>query len=143
LVCVFKSKVVLTPLTVVYLSEGPIQSNLSPVARYNLLAEMQDASVAAYRKEEMVLIPKDFDYRKFVAISFAITSGCRLTLTFDSRMLGISNECIERLEAAKPSTLGALSRLEGVTPTAALEVFAALKKQRLFSRRQHQGEEHD
>ena len=40
---------------------------------------------------------------------------------------GLSNEVREKLEAARPPTLGAASRIEGVTPGALTAVLAYLK----------------
>jgi tRNA uridine 5-carboxymethylaminomethyl modification enzyme len=65
--------------------------------RYAPYVERQKAEVARLRSDENVRIPGDIDY---AAIS------------------GLSLEMIERLNAARPSTLGAARRIRGVTPAA-------------------------
>ena len=47
-----------------------------------------------------------------------------------SRFKNISNEAIEKLEQARPRTLGAAGRIEGVPPTALVELYVHLKKAR-------------
>jgi tRNA uridine 5-carboxymethylaminomethyl modification enzyme len=70
-----------------------------------LVRETQRA--ARTRKMSAVLIPADMD--------------------FDAP--GISNEVAERLRAARPQTLGAASRLPGITP-AAIDMLAVLLARR-------------
>jgi tRNA uridine 5-carboxymethylaminomethyl modification enzyme len=57
----------------------------------------QQADIAAYRKDETLDLPEDLDY---AAIG------------------GLSSEMREKLQAAKPATLGAAGRIPGVTPAA-------------------------
>jgi tRNA uridine 5-carboxymethylaminomethyl modification enzyme len=65
--------------------------------RYAPYVARQDDEVARMRQDEMVKIP---DKLNFAAIA------------------GLSNEMVERLSAARPETLGAASRVRGVTPAA-------------------------
>ena len=65
--------------------------------RYAPYVERQRSEVARLRSDENVRIPAGIDY---VAIA------------------GLSREMVERLEAARPSTLGAARRIRGVTPAA-------------------------
>lgn len=65
--------------------------------RYAPYVERQNREVARMRNDENVPLPVDIDYR---AIG------------------GLSNEMIERLEAARPMTLGAAGRVRGITPAA-------------------------
>ncbi|RYD59728.1 MAG: tRNA uridine-5-carboxymethylaminomethyl(34) synthesis enzyme MnmG [Sphingomonadales bacterium] len=66
-------------------------------ARYAPYLERQEAEVAALRSNDNVRLSSDID--------FALVPG-------------LSNEMIERLSAARPETLGAASRIRGITPAA-------------------------
>ncbi|HYI40244.1 MAG TPA: tRNA uridine-5-carboxymethylaminomethyl(34) synthesis enzyme MnmG [Allosphingosinicella sp.] len=65
--------------------------------RYAPYVERQQAEVARLRSDENVRIPADVDY---------------------AGVAGLSLEMIERLNAARPSTLGAAQRIRGITPAA-------------------------
>jgi tRNA uridine 5-carboxymethylaminomethyl modification enzyme len=65
--------------------------------RYAPYVERQQAEVARLRSDENVRIPADMDY---------------------SAIPGLSVEMVERLSAARPSTLGAAQRIRGITPAA-------------------------
>lgn len=65
--------------------------------RYAPYVERQEREVERLRADEMVPLPQHIDYR---AIG------------------GLSNEMVERLEAARPTTLGAAGRIRGITPAA-------------------------
>ena len=66
-------------------------------ALYEGYLDRQQADIAAYRKDETLALPEDLDY---AAIG------------------GLSNEMREKLQAARPATLGAAGRIPGVTPAA-------------------------
>ncbi len=57
----------------------------------------QQSEVGRLKADEAVLLPADFDY---------------------ARIPGLSTEMVERLSLARPSTLGAASRIRGITPAA-------------------------
>jgi tRNA uridine 5-carboxymethylaminomethyl modification enzyme len=65
--------------------------------RYAPYVARQQAEIDRLRSDEAVRLPPDLDY---VALP------------------GLSNEMVERLSAARPSTLGAAARIRGVTPAA-------------------------
>jgi tRNA uridine 5-carboxymethylaminomethyl modification enzyme len=65
--------------------------------RYAPYVYRQQSEIARLKADEAVRIPADIDY---------------------SAIPGLSNEMVERLSAARPSTLGAAGRLRGVTPAA-------------------------
>ena len=64
---------------------------------YDGYLERQQADIAAFRKDEALALPADLDY--------AVIGG-------------LSNEMQEKLGTARPETLGAASRIPGVTPAA-------------------------
>ena len=66
-------------------------------ARYAPYLERQAAEIAALRRDEQLLLPSGID---FAAIA------------------GLSTEMVERLTRAAPATIGAASRIRGITPAA-------------------------
>ncbi|WP_370307682.1 tRNA uridine-5-carboxymethylaminomethyl(34) synthesis enzyme MnmG [Sphingobium abikonense] len=92
------SRSLLTSLAPV-LDKAPqdVTDELLEDAHYAPYLERQEAEVAALRRDERVHIPADFDFRG---------------------VGGLSNEMIERLEAARPDTLAAAGRIRGITPAA-------------------------
>jgi tRNA uridine 5-carboxymethylaminomethyl modification enzyme len=75
-------------------------------AAYAPYVERQAAEVRALRVNEAILLPDDLDYR---AIG------------------GLSAEMIERLTRARPRTLGAAARLQGITPAALGALLVAVR----------------
>jgi len=66
-------------------------------ARYSVYLDRQDADIEAFRRDEGIALPASLDYRS---------------------LAGLSNEVCEKLEAARPTTLGQAGRIEGMTPAA-------------------------
>ncbi|MDX1509230.1 MAG: tRNA uridine-5-carboxymethylaminomethyl(34) synthesis enzyme MnmG, partial [Woeseiaceae bacterium] len=79
-------------------------------ARYAGYIERQQRDIARHAKQESLALPADLDY---AAID------------------GLSNEARQRLEGARPATLGQASRLEGMTPSAVSLILIHLKKRQL------------
>lgn len=77
-------------------------------ARYAPYVARQEAEVRAMRANEGVVIPTDLE---FAAIA------------------GLSNEMVERLEAARPATMGAAERIRGITPAALAAILVHARKQ--------------
>jgi tRNA uridine 5-carboxymethylaminomethyl modification enzyme len=75
--------------------------------RYAPYVERQQAAVARLRADESVGIPADIDYR---------------------HIPGLSNEMMERLSAARPETLGAASRVRGITPAALAAILVHMRR---------------
>ncbi len=84
-----------------------VSSQLTVDAQYAVYLERQKADVDAFRRDENVRIPRQFDY---------------------GALSGLSNEVREKLERHRPATLAQASRIDGVTPAALLLVLAHLKK---------------
>ncbi|MBX3565379.1 MAG: tRNA uridine-5-carboxymethylaminomethyl(34) synthesis enzyme MnmG [Sphingomonas sp.] len=76
-------------------------------ARYAPYLERQEAEVAALRGNDNVRLSPELD---FAAIP------------------GLSNEMVERLSAARPETLGAASRIRGITPAALSAILLQARK---------------
>jgi len=77
--------------------DAALRAEVAEDARYAPYLERQHAEVAALRENDQLVLPSDID---FAAIP------------------GLSNEMLERLGASRPATLGAASRIRGVTPAA-------------------------
>ncbi|MCK5575690.1 MAG: FAD-dependent oxidoreductase, partial [Sphingomonadales bacterium] len=76
-------------------------------ARYKTYLERQDADIAAFRKDEKVAIPAEFDFKV---------------------VPGLSNEIIEKFEKARPATLGAAARISGATPASLTAILAYIRR---------------
>jgi tRNA uridine 5-carboxymethylaminomethyl modification enzyme len=87
--------------------EPAIAAQLAVDACYASYVDRQEADVAAFRKEEGVRIPADFDY---------------------AALAGLSAEVRQKLEKLCPATLGQASRMEGITPAALMLLLAHLRK---------------
>ena len=93
----------------------PELSGLPPYARQHLetealyagYIERQARDIAAFQRDEGLRLPQTLDY---------------------SAIGGLSNEVRDKLQNAKPATLGQAARLEGITPGALTAVLAHLKK---------------
>jgi tRNA uridine 5-carboxymethylaminomethyl modification enzyme len=75
--------------------------------RYAPYVARQQSEVERLRGDEAVRLPPDIDY---------------------GRVPGLSNEMVERLMAARPATLGAASRLRGVTPAALAAILVQARR---------------
>jgi tRNA uridine 5-carboxymethylaminomethyl modification enzyme len=87
--------------------DGVIADQLAVDARYAVYLKRQEADIAAFRKEESVVIPADFAF---------------------ARIAGLSNELRHKLERDRPASLGQAARLDGMTPAALMLLLAHLKK---------------
>jgi tRNA uridine 5-carboxymethylaminomethyl modification enzyme len=76
-------------------------------AAYDVYLGRQDQDIAAYRRDEQLEIPDGLDY---VAVA------------------GLSTEMQEKLSRARPATLGAASRVQGITPAALTALLAHVRK---------------
>ena len=76
-------------------------------AHYRGYLERQEADIAAFRRDEALMLPGD--------------------LRFDL-VGGLSHEMRQRLVAARPATLGAAGRVPGVTPAALTALLAYVRK---------------
>jgi tRNA uridine 5-carboxymethylaminomethyl modification enzyme len=84
-----------------------IAEQLEIDARYAGYLERQQRDIALFRRDEELLLPADLDYR-------AVGS--------------LSGEVREKLSAARPTTLGAASRISGVTPAALVALLQYVKR---------------
>ena len=80
---------------------------LETEALYSGYLDRQAREIAAFKRDEGLRLPDEIDYESIG---------------------GISNEVREKLEAARPATLGQAGRIEGVTPGALTALLAHLKR---------------
>lgn len=76
-------------------------------AGYAGYMERQEADILAFRKDEGLELPTDLDY---------------------AQVGSLSNEVRQKLEQVRPSTLGAASRIPGVTPAAVVALLRHVKR---------------
>jgi len=84
-----------------------IAEQLETDARYAGYFERQERDVAALRRDEAMLLPAEVDYAKIG---------------------GLSAEVRQKLAAARPASLGAASRISGVTPAALVALLRHVKR---------------
>ncbi len=85
----------------------PIAQQIQNEAVYHGYLDRQEADIVAFRKDEGVRIPAGFDYASVGGMSFEVR---------------------EKLQAARPATLGQAGRVEGVTPGALTALLAYLRR---------------
>lgn len=84
-----------------------ISEQLEIDALYAGYLARQEADVSAYRRDEALALPESLDY---------------------SAIGGLSTEVREKLRTAEPATLGAASRISGVTPAAIVAILRYVKR---------------
>ncbi|MFL5156729.1 MAG: tRNA uridine-5-carboxymethylaminomethyl(34) synthesis enzyme MnmG [Microvirga sp.] len=81
----------------------PVRERLETDATYAVYLDRQQADIAAYRRDESVVLEESIDFQG---------------------LPGLSNEIKAKLDLVRPKTLGQAARIEGITP-AALTLLAA------------------
>ena len=89
--------------------EKDIVEQIEIESQYVGYLDRQREDISDFKKEEMLLLPRNIDFK-------AVGS--------------LSNEIIEKLSASQPPTLGAASRISGVTPAAIIALLRFVKKQK-------------
>jgi tRNA uridine 5-carboxymethylaminomethyl modification enzyme len=77
-------------------------------ARYAGYLERQDADIRAFRRDEALALPTDIDF---------------------SAIGSLSAELYQKLDAARPATLGAAARIPGMTPAALVALLRFVRRQ--------------
>jgi tRNA uridine 5-carboxymethylaminomethyl modification enzyme len=83
-----------------------IAEQLEIDAHYAGYLDRQEADIIAFRRDESLSLPVDFNY---------------------DAVVGLSTECRLKLTAVKPRTLGQAARIDGMTPAALTLVLAQIK----------------
>ncbi|MEM8833266.1 MAG: tRNA uridine-5-carboxymethylaminomethyl(34) synthesis enzyme MnmG [Pseudomonadota bacterium] len=87
--------------------DSRIYEQIKTDALYAGYTKRQQAEIESFRKDEELMLPETIDY---------------------STIGGLSNEVVQKLETARPETLGAASRIPGVTPAAVIALMRHVKK---------------
>ncbi|MDF3918235.1 tRNA uridine-5-carboxymethylaminomethyl(34) synthesis enzyme MnmG [Salinicola salarius] len=92
-------------------SEEPVAEQVQIEAKYEGYIARQQDEIDRLRRHEATPLPESLDY---------------------ARVEGLSNEIRQKLEQARPQTLGQAGRISGVTPAAVSILLIHLKKRRLI-----------
>ena len=87
-----------------------VELQIEVQAKYAGYIDRQEREIAKHAKQEQLRLPEDIDY---------------------AAVDGLSNEARQRLESARPVTVGQASRLEGMTPSAVSLLLIHIKKRQL------------
>jgi tRNA uridine 5-carboxymethylaminomethyl modification enzyme len=87
----------------------PVAEQLEIDAKYHVYLSRQTADVAAFRRDESLLLPDDIDY---------------------AHVKGLSNEARAKLTALRPRTIGQAGRIEAMTPAALTLLVAYVRGRR-------------
>jgi tRNA uridine 5-carboxymethylaminomethyl modification enzyme len=87
-----------------------VETQVEVQAKYAGYIDRQEREIAKQTRQESLRLPEDLDY---------------------DRVDGLSNEARQRLQLARPATLGQASRLEGMTPSAVSLLLIHMKKRQL------------
>ena len=87
-----------------------VETQVEVQAKYAGYISRQQREIAKHAKQESLRLPEDIDY---------------------AAVDGLSNEARQRLQLARPVTIGHASRLEGITPSAVSLLLIHLKKRQL------------
>jgi tRNA uridine 5-carboxymethylaminomethyl modification enzyme len=85
-----------------------IAEQLEIDAKYDVYLSRQAADIAAYRRDEALALPDSLDY---------------------SQLPGLSIEVRQKLNSARPRTIGQAARMDGITPAALTLLAAHVKRQ--------------
>jgi len=94
--------------------DSEIREQIECDALYSKYMDRHEADIAAFRKDEALKLPSDLNY---------------------GRVGSLSNEVRVKLQEAQPETLGAASRIPGVTPAAVIAIL------RYVQSKQHKSED--
>jgi len=87
--------------------DGDVADSIVIDMRYAIYLERQANDVQGFRRDEALALPDGLDF---------------------ARVAGLSNEMVERLAIARPSTLGAAKRVAGVTPGALVALLSHVRR---------------
>ena len=84
-----------------------LEDQIEIESHYKFYLDRQNEEIKSFKKDENLIFPKNFDFN---------TVG------------SLSNEVVEKLNLIKPPSLGAASRISGVTPSAIIALLRHVKK---------------
>lgn len=90
-----------------------IKKQIAIEAIYDVYVKRQKADIVSFKKDEAIKIPAQFDYF--------------------SPKISLSTELRGKLDKARPETIGAASRMPGITPAALAAIYIALKNKIFYA----------
>ena len=84
------------------------REQISIESQYSVYLKRQKNDISDFKKDEKLTIPKNINY---------------------NNVGSLSNEIIEKLSIIKPPTLGAASRISGITPAAIIALLRHVKRE--------------
>jgi tRNA uridine 5-carboxymethylaminomethyl modification enzyme len=100
----FETLVAIWPELGLYAPE--IVEQLEIDAHYSGYLDRQQTDILAFRRDEQLALPDDFDY---------------------AAVVGLSTECRQKLSRVRPRTVGQAARIDGITPAALTLILAHLR----------------
>ena len=95
-----------------FAEDGSVAQQVEIQAKYQGYIDRQQEEIARLRKHEETPLPSDFNYEK---------------------VRGLSAEVVQKLNDAKPGTLGQAGRISGITPAAVSLLLVHIKKRQIKS----------
>jgi tRNA uridine 5-carboxymethylaminomethyl modification enzyme len=89
------------------ISNSPLTAEIEQDGRYAPYLDRQEAEIRDLAANERIALPKGINYRS---------------------VAGLSNEMVERLDAARPENLAAAARVRGITPAALAAILVHAKR---------------
>lgn len=87
--------------------DADLVAEIEEDARYAPYLQRQEAELRDVRANEQIPLPENIEY---------------------SKIAGLSNEMVERLQASRPETLAAASRIRGITPAAVAAILVQARR---------------
>tara|TARA_B100000686_G_C16795290_1_gene981833 strand:+ start:781 stop:2643 length:1863 start_codon:yes stop_codon:yes gene_type:complete len=87
--------------------QNDVREYLEIQSHYSAYLERQNLDIESFKKDENLIFPNNFDFTKVGSLS---------------------NEVVEKLNKIKPPTLGAASRISGITPPAIIALLRHVKR---------------
>lgn len=95
-----------------FVADDSVAQQVEIQAKYQGYIDRQQEEISRLKKHEQTPLPANFDYEK---------------------VRGLSSEVVQKLNAAKPGTLGQAGRISGVTPAAVSLLLVHIKKRQIKS----------
>ncbi len=89
-----------------------VTAQIESSAIYSKYLERQRLEIVSFKKDESLVIPINMNY---------------------SKVKGLSNEARDRISKMKPTTVGQLSRMEGIDPSTVLKILSYIRADRKIS----------
>ena len=90
------------------LSDMPldVKNQIIIMAKYNFYLKQQESDILAFKKDEGLIIPEDFNFKE---------------------LKSLSTEVIEKFELHRPQNIGQAMRIQGITPASIVALTIAIK----------------